>query len=80
MKTHPIPKIDKGIPVPSPQRGKTSKYPYRDMLVGDSFFTTRDQSSIGSTAKAYGNRNRMKFTTRVVVENGVKGTRVWRVA
>jgi len=70
-------KIDKGIPVPEPNvRGRTSKYPFRQMEVGDSVFIPRMASTISgllSQAKP------MKFTTRTATEDGIKGTRVWRV-
>ena len=65
-------KIDKNIPLP-PHK---SKYPFRSMEVGDSFFSTASRSSIGSSASKL---KGIKFSTRTVNEDGVRGTRVWRV-
>jgi hypothetical protein len=67
--------ITKGLPTP---RGRKSKYPFRDMEVGDSFFAP-GSSVIGIHGCARRHRP-MKFTCRSVVENGVAGIRVWRIA
>jgi hypothetical protein len=48
------------------------------MEVGDSFFSPRS-SVIGIHGCARRHRP-MKFTCRSVVENGVAGIRVWRIA
>lgn len=65
------------------------KYPFNDMSeVHDSFFvefTGDDQrdakikTSVRAAAHQYGHRHGMKFITRVVVENGKRGLRVWRL-
>ena len=67
--------ITKGLPTP---RGRRSKYPFRDMEVGDSFFAP-GSSVIGIHGCARRHRP-MKFTCRSVVEDGVVGIRVWRIA
>ncbi|MEY3082422.1 MAG: hypothetical protein RJA94_2407 [Pseudomonadota bacterium] len=67
--------ITKGLPTP---RGRKSKYPFREMEVGDSFFSP-GSSVIGIHGCARRHRP-MKFTCRSVVENGVAGIRVWRIA
>lgn len=67
--------ITKGMPTP---RGRRSKYPFRDMEVGDSFFAP-GSSVIGIHGCARRHRP-MKFTCRSMVENGVAGIRVWRIA
>ena len=67
--------ITKGVPTP---RGRKSKYPFRDMEVGDSFFAP-GSSVIGIHGCARRHRP-MKFTCRSIVENGVAGIRVWRIA
>ena len=67
--------ITKGVPAP---RGRKSKYPFRDMDVGDSFFAP-GSSVIGIHGCARRHRP-MRFTCRSVVENGIAGIRVWRIA
>lgn len=66
-------KIEKGVPLP--KTGDKSKYPFKEMEVGDSVFIsdkTPEQlgGSMGSARKATG----FRFTARR--ENG--GARVWR--
>lgn len=65
--------IDKGIKIPQRSGGPGRKYPWADMEVGDSFFSTaksiREQSA--HAGKVYGR----KFATR---KEG-NGIRVWRV-
>lgn len=67
--------ITKGLPAP---RGRKSKYPFRDMELGDSFFAP-GSSVIGIHGCARRHRP-MRFTCRSVVENGIAGIRVWRIA
>lgn len=71
-----LPKIDKNIPPPA--RNRREKYPFKDMGVGDSFFCQRARSaSILNCARKY---RPWTFTTRTVVENGVRGIRTWRIS
>lgn len=67
--------ITKGLPTP---RGRRAKYPFRDMEIGDSFFAP-GSSVIGIHGCARRHRP-MRFTCRSVVEDGVPGIRVWRIA
>lgn len=67
--------ITKGVPTPS---GRKAKYPFRDMEVGDSFFAP-GSSVIGMHGCARRYRP-MRFTCRTVIEHGVPGIRVWRIA
>lgn len=66
--------IERGIPV-SP-REKRARYPFAEMEVGDSFFSSKNIDRIRSAAHAYGKYQNMKFQT-AIVDNGI---RVWRIA
>ena len=68
-------KIEKGVPIEPSHRAKTV-YPWRDMEVGDSFFTERAQSVVTNARTNATRKTGFKFATRKV--DG--GTRVWRVA
>lgn len=70
-------KIEKRVPLPSPRKhGGESKYPFRDMEVGDSFIVKgSDGNSIRSTASNAGRRLGRKFT----VANEEDGHRIWRI-
>lgn len=71
-------KIDKGIAIPESRKGhRLSKYV--DMEVGDSFFVAKPQHLAGSGARMYAKKTGRKFASRTVTENGITGTRVWRV-
>lgn len=69
-------KIEKDVPVKEASN-RASKYPFKDMEVGDSFFV--DDASlrgpIQNACRAYGARNFSKFVTRTVSN----GFRVWRI-
>lgn len=71
-------KIEAGIPTPAMRNAK-AKYPWSQMLVGDSFFvpgaTTTKIATAASTFARY-HKNGYKFTVR---KEG-NGARVWRVA
>jgi hypothetical protein len=70
--------IEKQIPLP--KRHQPSKYPWKQMEVGDSFFvatdTKRKAIQFGAMASDTGKRLGCKFATRQV--DG--GIRIWRVA
>jgi hypothetical protein len=75
-------KIDKGIPIPDKSQTSERKYPWSTMAVGDSFFVPagdkpahKVQQRLAGASKPKGK----KFTSRVQVEEGVTGVRVWRV-
>lgn len=61
-----------------PTRKYHSKYPFREMVVGDSFFVAHADGAyvVGAAASSYGRRHNMRFATRAVEG----GTRVWRIA
>jgi len=67
-------KVEKNVPMPP----SITRYPFRKMNVGDSFFapgkTGTDISKASQIYKADG----LRFTARTVVENGIKGARAWR--
>lgn len=79
--------IDRDVPIP-PQGNK--KYPWAELKVGDSFFVPysdkenlhrgkRLQSAISNLAAAYARSYPgKKFLTRAIVEDSVRGVRVWR--
>jgi hypothetical protein len=85
--------VDKNIPVPAEmswdRNGGSSKhcirYPFSKMDVTDSFFIaggdhTHERYTIKSNVLAYARRHGVKFATRSVEENGVRGLRIWRIA
>lgn len=86
--------VDKSIPLPTINKSlnfkKQWRFPVLTMEVGDSFFAPgyvqrASQRMFGSekTLNTSGWRKAVpgsKWTTRLVVENGVRGVRVWRVA
>lgn len=75
--------IDEGVPEPAESRGGATKYPFKRMKPGDSFFVPlagRKSSSVrgslsGSAANALG---RGGASIRAVTEGGRDGFRVWR--
>jgi hypothetical protein len=67
-------KIDKNIPIPN--SGK--KYAVLDVLEnGDSCFFPG--AEIGATGGNFACRRPKKFSARTLIEDGVKGVRVWRI-
>ena len=75
-------KIDNHIP-PPPLRQQN--YPFRDMQPGDSVFFPGENRAdkhhpAYMNARNYVRRNGWQITVRSVIENGVKGIRIWRVA
>lgn len=77
-------KIEKDVPMPEKRAAHEqskiyrSKYPFRLMEVGDSFFVDPKGGGdvVGSAAAAWGRRHGVKFNVRKVEG----GTRVWRIA
>lgn len=67
--------IDQGIYIPPVKVGRPRKYPLADLKVGESFFAP------GKRREDFGLSSHLpkKFTTRLVTEKRVRGTRVWRV-
>lgn len=76
-------KIEKDVPLPTTVgKGGTSKYPFRQMEVGDSFrvegpVTAGQRNSISHCAASVGKRTGRMFTTRLQPDGSV---RIWRVA
>lgn len=68
-------KIDKGIVVPVARRGANPKYPFRDMLVGDSFEVDEGRK-VSSAVCNYGRRTNTTFSVRKM-DNGK--FRCWRL-
>ena len=68
-------------PVPRPQRGRRSKYPFAQMDVGACFYLpleeVRSPNVLASAARQWANRNNRdwKFVSRMV--DGMVG--IWRV-
>lgn len=72
-------KTDKGIPIPAKNtRNGLCKYPFGQMEIGDSFFSPQLKANY---MNGYVQRLKpRKFTVRTMVEGGIKGIRVWRIA
>lgn len=66
--------IEKSVPVPF---GKSYKYPFSSMAVGDSFVVENDDSwkRTRNAAHMFGKRNGMKFKARACLD----GLRIWRI-
>ncbi len=69
-------KIEKNVPIPAKSGRLTSKYPFKQMELGDSFFVATDKpirtmTSLRACAKNAG----VKATCRKVAG----GVRVWRI-
>lgn len=69
-------KIDKGILMP-PEGGKTFKYPWREMEIGDSFLFDKKVSVKGASVQAFtrGAKYKRKYAVRTVG----KRVRCWRI-
>lgn len=65
--------IEKNVPAPPSTR--RNKYPFSQMEVGDSFFTTEQKNVVRSAANWHSIKNHTKFRTRIEGD----GLRVWRV-
>lgn len=68
--------IEKGIPLPEKKENKSEKYPFDDMVVGDSFLVPSAERSAVTPRVAYYHEKfpDRRFSSRKV--NG--GVRVWR--
>lgn len=72
-------KIESGVRLPAVQ-GRTSRYPFAEMQIGDSFFAPLIQPrTLYSAARAFA-RKSGKGTKFVVRKEGSGGARVWRTA
>ncbi len=73
--------VQSDVPMPAKCAGrKLRSFPWMEMKVGDSFFSPREQHGMARNAHAAGQRYGLKFATRAVTENGIEGTRIWRLA
>lgn len=78
-------KVESGIPMPA-HNSRQGKYPWRAMAVGDSFFVpigghhgVNSAASISHGVSYMRKRYSLHFLYRTVIEDGIKGVRVWRV-
>ena len=71
-------KVEDGVPIAKvKQPGRPSKYPFDTMEIGQSFFAPGlKPMTVGNAAR---HKKPKRFRCRAVVENGVKGTRCWRI-
>lgn len=70
--------IESGVPIPEAKpTGRGTKYPWKDMKVGDSLhFTNQQEYERARTASsAYGKKHGLKFTARMTLD----GYRIWRI-
>ena len=68
-------KIDRGKPLPRFATGKT-KYPWRKMAVGESFFVPGPRfTHVGMANQRFGPK---RFVSRRDNQEGVTGSRIWR--
>ena len=71
-------KLDRNVPLP-PKHART-KWPFPQMVKGDSFFMPKVDARNWNCAHAWARKHPgYKFATRSVTESDVKGTRVWCV-
>ncbi len=68
-------KIDKSVPIPQ-GRSSHSKYPWRELQVGDSFFVKDKEAS---DLSGYFAPLRRKYGLRFVSRTVDGGVRIWRV-
>ena len=69
--------IDRGVKIPQSKYGTgTGKYPWHQLEVGDSFFVPETQLASSKSRPATPLFN---TSSRVCVENGTKGIRVWKI-
>jgi hypothetical protein len=75
--------IDKHIPPPPPRdtpAREMRRYPFREMLPGDScFIPRRDANQIGGAVACARRAVGGTWTSETHTENGVRGVRVWRL-
>lgn len=69
--------VQKGIPMPGLPPGRTPKYPFREMLIGDSFLVTeKEQHKVRNAALQYARRMGLAFSVRKNVDGAY---RCWRI-
>lgn len=68
--------IEDGVPIPEK---RTYKYPLSDLEVGQSIFVPNEtHNRVRGHVESHKRRNGFDYVTRTVVENDIKGVRVWR--
>jgi hypothetical protein len=74
-------KIDKGIPMPVPT-GSPCKYPFKDMVVGDSFLVPEaDAKNLHARIQSRANHLRASIRGyKLAVRRVDGGRRVWRIS
>lgn len=78
-----IPKIDKGIPIPPviPSKSNEYKWPWKKLVVGDSFLVPldgRDEMVVRHTMRAQCVNTGKKLGATFRAERDKRGVRVWR--
>lgn len=74
-------KIENGIPSPRPGVGRKNKYPFREMLVGQSFFIPESEvGGVRSSAIYFTKNNKHYRFVCAKTNDPAPGVRVWRVA
>lgn len=68
-------KLEKGIPRPRPTG--TPKYPLGALEIDDSFFIPGGTNQ--TLSGCFLQHRPKRFSVRTLVEDGVKGVRVWRI-
>ena len=74
-------KVDANVEIPE-KGAKRSKYPLRELGIGDSFFVPCDddyQHTVRSTIYSHAKRIGIIVTLRRCFEDGEWGLRIWRV-
>jgi len=69
-------KIEKNIPVSKNYAGRSAKYPFGEMEIGDSVLIEGLKSKPVVAASAYGKNNGKKFSSRAEGN----GFRIWRIS
>lgn len=72
--------IEDGIEAPAARTAYVTKYPFRKMKVGQSFWIAEERKRVEPAASQCGRRYGMKFICRKMENGGEWGIRVWRVA
>jgi hypothetical protein len=71
--------VEHGVPMPS-AGVRPAIYPFAKMEIGDSFFIPKKTSAdISSSGVYWAKKLGHKYSARSVIENGIPGTRIWRV-
>jgi hypothetical protein len=73
-------KVDKGKAIPKMKRGPVSKYPFKDLKVGDSFLIL-DKSRKNGIYSSLANFNKgRKIPIKITIRTEGEALRVWRIA